>query len=232
MAIAAFMAPVSGVRGKIGGQIFSANRSGPYIRAWSKGSNPRSTRQTVHRAVLITFAQAWSAITGAQQADWDTYAALTAQEKTNSLGETYFASGFAWFVQLNIAREQNGQAQLSDAPVLSLPSTPIIETVTFRASTSPTNSAIKITAGSPDLGEQHIVHAEIKNSLGRTAQASIRPYMITAEPSVGGRFLIFQDELETTFGDTLSGQRLFVRVQVQNTEGRQGAAATGTADAP
>lgn len=232
MAIATFGPIISAARGKIGGTVFSANKSGPYVKAWSRGSNPASPDQTAHRAVITEFSQAWSDLTDTQKNNWATYSALPAQLLTSPLGEDYAISGFNWYVALNQNLRSSSEGAISDAPVLGTPDTPIIETVTFRNTPSATNSAVKLTAASPDLADFHAVKALVVNSVGRTAQASVRPHMITEVPSVGGRFLIFQDELEARFGTIQSDQKLFVTVRTQNSEGRRGPLASGDAIAP
>lgn len=43
----------------------------------------------------------WRGITSGQRDDWATWAADPAQEKTNSLGEAYYCTGYQWFMALN-----------------------------------------------------------------------------------------------------------------------------------
>jgi len=150
MGILTFAAPVSGLRGKVGGNIFSANRSGPYLKSWGKGSNPRSALQTANRADLTTFAQSWAAISAANKTNWDTYAAAAAQDKTNSLGETYSASGFNWFCAINFNRRTVGSAQLDTSPAVAVPGTPIIQTKRFDTTASVLDSVVVMTVGSPN----------------------------------------------------------------------------------
>ena len=86
MAIALIGAPLAGVRGTLGGITFSANKGGPYIKLWAKPPNPRTSRQTIERGFLGRMPELWRALTGVQQTAWDTFAALGAQDLTNSLG--------------------------------------------------------------------------------------------------------------------------------------------------
>lgn len=233
MAILAFQAPVSGLRGKVGGQVYSANKSGPYLKAWAKGSNPRTERQTAHRGILVVFSQAWRDITASQRSDWDDYAALSAQDKINSLGETFSASGFNWFVQINIARDQAGQAQLDDAPTLAVPSTVIIDNLLFRTTAATPVTRFRVNSASPDIAEQHIVHAVVVNSDGVISQTEIRAFMVNVIPNMDDN-VQFQDEVEEAFGTIVLGQTLFATIAAQNADGRQGvvtslsAAAQGT----
>lgn len=229
MAIVAFQTPISGVRGKVGGQIFSANGSGPYVKAWAKGSNPRSEAQTDHRANLVQFSQSWAILSQTDRDDWDVYAADVAQDKINSLGETYSASGFAWFVQINLARLQAGQSQLDPAPTLAIPGTPLPNVMRFDTSDSALETTINLLSGSPDLTFQHVVRAQVVISLGRQVFANIRPYMITVVPNAF-RNVPFQDEVETHFGTISLKQKLFATIVIQNADGRQGTFASLSAE--
>lgn len=221
MGIVVFAAPVSGIRGKVGGNIYSANKSGAYIKAWGRGSNPRTQTQTTHRAALVRFAQAWASITTAQQADWDTYAALAAQDKTNSLGETYSASGFNWFVELSLNLHSAGASQIDSAPVLGTPAAPGIASFIMHKTSGAGNSQWRIDIGDPNLGAFHVVKAAIKNTLGNLAIPDVRTYMTTAIPD-GNRKIFFQTELEAHFGTIQVGQQGFSTIAVQNAEGRRG----------
>jgi len=116
MAIVKFGPMVVGARGTLAGIIFSANAAGPFVRQWSRGSNPRSEGQQIQRQHLGDFATKWNQLTDAERLDWDDYADDPAQELTNSLGETYFASGFNWYVRINTHLAIAAAAERDDAP--------------------------------------------------------------------------------------------------------------------
>jgi len=66
----------------------------------------------------------WSALSSAQRSAWDTFAALGAQALINSLGETYYASGYNWFCKCNVRLLRTGRATISAVPVIARPSAP------------------------------------------------------------------------------------------------------------
>lgn len=231
MAILTFQAPVSGLRGKVGGQVFSANKSGPYLKAWGKGSNPRSTDQTNHRAGFVQFSQRWSTLTDAERTDWDTYAALTAQDKTNSLGETFSASGFNWYIEINLNLQSAGASIIDTAPTGGTPGTPIVNLVRLFTTAGGGFSNITLDGASPGLTGLQAIKAVLVNSEGRTAQAEIRPFMVATLRFGGGNNFRFHDELEAQFGTIQLGQRVFITTQFQNSEGRRSAIESGFADA-
>jgi len=231
MAILTFQAPVAGLRGKVGGLIYSANKSGPYIKPWGRGSNPRSLLQTAHRATLVRFSQAWRDLTSGERAGWDTYAALPAQDKTNTLGEVYSASGFNWFVEININRADGGQVQLDTAPVGARPGVSIINTFDFYETGAATDTFFNLDVTSPGHFGTHVIKAEVTNSIGRVALAEIRTYMINRVDVGTTRDFPFQDEAEAHFGTLQVGQKMFATIQRQDSEGQRGPAASASAEA-
>ena len=129
MAIIKLGVTVVGIRGTIGGMTFSVNKSGPYARAWSKGSNPRTTAQTAERSTLGSIPALWRDLTPGQKAFWNAFAALPAQERTNPLGETFFASGYNWFTIINTRLINMSRAPRISIPTQSRPSAPTISSL-------------------------------------------------------------------------------------------------------
>ena len=126
MAIIKFGPTVTGIRGTVAGTIFSANKAGPYARAWSRPSNRRTASQTDRRSKLAHAAGLWRTEDSGDRDDWDTWAALPAQEKTNSLGEAYYVSGFDWYVAINIRLELMGRSWRHVFPDTAAPDAPTI----------------------------------------------------------------------------------------------------------
>lgn len=219
MAIITLAAPVSGIRGKVAGVIYSANKAGPYLKGWSRGSNPRTFNQSAHRSVIISFAIAWRSITPTQRADWDTYAGLAPQEKFNSLGESYFASGFNWFIEINSNLSSAGLPVRNDAPTIAIPDVPTLDTLTVLPSSDSASSLWKLEISDPDIGEYHTIKAHILNSVGRLSFSPVKPFMVTIIGGAGGQDIYFQTELEAYFGTIQLGQKAFVTCQTQNAHG-------------
>ena len=140
MAIIKFGVLVTGIRGTVGGTIFSANKAGPFVRSWEKPVNPRSAAQQTQRRFAGSHGSYWLALTQAQRDDWDTYAAAAPQEKTNSLGEAYYASGYNWFCQINTHLLLSGRARRSVFPSVAAPGAPTIAAVVAK---SPMNSDVR-----------------------------------------------------------------------------------------
>ncbi|MEE8539994.1 MAG: hypothetical protein V3S54_09260 [Woeseiaceae bacterium] len=230
MAIVKFGPTVVGARGTIAGTIFSANRGGPYARGWSRGSNPSSSLQLAQRSALAQQSSDWRDLTVAQQDDWIDYADDPPQELTNSLGETYFASGPNWFVRINLHLVAAGEATRVDAPTLTRPLAPILDTATRLSTTAGVgNTRVQFTVASPNLGFNHVMQARVTDQ-GRTAIAAGFKFQIIAVPNVS-RIVVFQDEIEATFGTIILGQRMFMQARSQDSHGQRSPFVQGTFDA-
>jgi hypothetical protein len=101
MAIIKLMSPIADMRGTVGGSTYSRNKSGNYVKRWSQGPKNHHPMQQANRANLSSLPTQWRNLTQAQRDDWDTFAADPAQALTNSMGETYYITGFQWFSKCN-----------------------------------------------------------------------------------------------------------------------------------
>lgn len=230
MAIVKFGVVVVGARGTIGGMKFSANGAGPYAAQWSKGSNPSTPAQSEQRIRISTLASSWRSLPQAQRDDWDDYADDPAQEKTNSLGETYFVSGFNWYVALNQNRIAAGAGVRDDAPTLARPLAAVIDSATLTLAPSPGTALIDYSVSDPNPLKTHIVWVSLVNSQGIVFIPKQMPFMKGAIPGVPLEIDI-TTELIAKFGTVSLGQRLLVRSAIQDVEGRRGPEDTVITDA-
>lgn len=221
MAIISLASPVSGIRGKVGGNVFSANKAGPYLKAWSRGSNPRSFLQGTHRSTLIGFSTAWITLSAAEKLAWDVYADLPAQELTNSLGETYKVSGFNWYIGINLNRASFGDAFTKIAPVAGTPATPTVERVRGFTFAVGNLSNLLCVVGSAGLGERMVLKAEIVTSQGNVAGPKVTTFLKTVKLDIAVRTFTFKSDLLVRFGTPFIGQKLFATIQQQSPEGRR-----------
>lgn len=97
---------ISEIRGKVGSQIFSRNRGGTYSKSYFVPTNPNTTFQASHRAIVGNATAEWKALS---QADRDAFIVLAAgHPQKNVLGQTIFWSGFNLFVHLWVNMVQAG----------------------------------------------------------------------------------------------------------------------------
>ncbi len=169
MAIAKFGILISDARGSVGGVVFSANQSGPYLKLYTLPVNPRSPLQTAQRAIIATAAQAWQQLSSGDRTLWGTYAALPAQDLTNSLGETYSISGFLWFIRISSNLRQAGEAPRDQPPTIATPAAPTIDAAFLKTDAAGTESRLEMNADQEDDGHFHVVTARLFSSEGRIA---------------------------------------------------------------
>lgn len=222
MAIIKLGVTVVGIRGSLGGITFTSSKSGPYAKAWATGSNPKTQKQQTGRSYLSNQAAGWRALTAAQRTAWDAWAALPAQALINSLGVTYYASGYNWFTKCNIRVIRMGASPVVAPPTLARPSAPVINTMLFSITGAPTTGRINYTLG-VWTGFQMVIQMQIYNSTGRgTAPSGFKEILLIALP--GGTQTQIQTQYQAVFGTIKLGQKGFVRAYKQTTEGDRSAA--------
>lgn len=229
MAIVKFGVVVVGARGTIGGITFTAGRFGPFARLWSKGPNPKTPLQSDQRALLGTLASAWRDLTQLQRDDWIDYAADAPQEKTNSLGELYFPSGFNQFVGINQNLTAAGETLRDDAPTLTRPLATIIQDIFWDVTPPPGLGSLRYTVGDPDLAANHVIWARVVNSQGVGTVPAKLPFMRIGVPD-GSRFVSITTPLRDTFGNMSITQRILVSSVIQDAHGQRGPDDTLIAD--
>lgn len=101
-------------RGKVGGHVFSKNRSGAYVRTKVTPSNARSTRQQAVRSLLSSLSQSWSGLTQAVRDGFD--GAVTQWSSTDIFGDIKNPTGKNLFTKLNFNLVNSGQAQITSVP--------------------------------------------------------------------------------------------------------------------
>ena len=86
-------------RGKLGGQVFSKNRAGAYVRTKVTPVNPRTTFQQASRQLLGAISQSWSALTVAQRESFNK--AVSDWARTDIFGDLKNPTGKNLFTRLN-----------------------------------------------------------------------------------------------------------------------------------
>jgi hypothetical protein len=225
MAIVKFASPISGARGVVGGIIFTANGTGPFIRAYSKPINPKSPKQQGERGSMANMGNVWrNNLNQAQRDGWDVYAALPAQDLTNSLGETYSASGFNWFVKINRQRATVGSPFRFGAPVAAVPVTPTINAAILTA-VEPPISQIAF-AATYFAVDDAIVYMMLNPSVGRGVANQAQYVIHHVQTAAIGIPVMQINPLVDTFGIVNTSMSGHLKVYRQNSEGRRSVPST------
>ena len=102
-------------RGKVGGQVFSKNRSGAYVRTKVTPSNAQTSRQSFVRSLLSSISQSWSGLTQAQRDSFD--AAVNQWTSTDIFGDIKNPTGKNLYTKLNFNLGNSGLTGINSAPI-------------------------------------------------------------------------------------------------------------------
>lgn len=100
--------------GSLAGVTASRNRYGQYFREKVVPVNPNTTRQQAVRSYFATAINGWTALSAANRALWNDYAANT--PFVDGLGNQKFVTGQNMYCRCNTLRAQIGEALVSAGP--------------------------------------------------------------------------------------------------------------------
>lgn len=212
---------VVGIRGTIDGLVFSENAGGPYAKRWVRGRQKRSTILTERRGVWSEFPQAWRNLTAAERTGWNSYAAAPAQQLTDSLGQTYFASGFNWFVRINTNLALVGRGLRSAAPTNPTPAAPNLTTLTV---TAPGTSGNSVTFPASEFnGFDGVWVMQLGIGAGTAVPADRSFLTVDTRQNYTTESSEDLGDLQPFFGTLVANRRAWIRGFKQDPQGRRSA---------
>ncbi len=116
-------------RGKLGGHVFSKNRSGAYMRTKVTPTNPQTSSQTAVRNLFGSLSQAWSGLTQPIRNGWD--GAVTAWQDTNIFGDIRIPTGKNLYLRLNNTAQSVGWPAIPTAPAKAEMPSEVITSSTY-----------------------------------------------------------------------------------------------------
>jgi hypothetical protein len=215
--------------GSLGGNTFSHNRGGSYVRRRATPSNPNTAPQAAVRSYFAQLQAAWNAtLTAAQRSAWDTYALNT--PVSDALGNSINAGGKGMYTRGNVPRLQAGLARVDAGPgTFGLPD---MGTVGVTSITATTKVAI-VTFDSTKLWDSATTGALIMYS-SRPVNPSINyfkgPYQFAGKVLGAGTPTTSPQNITTPFALT-AGQKVFWRFIAVTTDGRVSADFRGASTA-
>lgn len=112
-----FGATITDARGSIAGTTYSRNHYGPYIRARTTPTNPKTARQVAVRSAVAFLSDMWgNTLTALQRASWDLYGSNVAM--TDKLGATMYLTGYNHFIRSNLLIKLAGHVIVVAGPVI------------------------------------------------------------------------------------------------------------------
>ena len=213
------------VRNKVGGQVYSKNRGGAYVKNKVSPSQPRTSAQTTARARLTTFAQGWRALTATQQAAWN--AAVGAYLKTDVFGDLKTPSGINLYSKLNINLAQISVAAIVTPPLPIAVVGPATLTLTGAAGTPALSLAF--TVSPVPTATNYIILATAQQSPGRFSVNSAFRILSTVAAAATSPVNLLA-AYNAKFGTLVAGQKVFIKViPISTTTGIKGQGITTSA---
>jgi hypothetical protein len=97
---------VSELRGKVGDEVYSRNKSGSYVKGFAVPVQPDTASQLTARARMATAVTEWQALSDSQRMDWIVFA--NGLNSKNSLGTLFTSAGYNKFVSYKLNLLQTG----------------------------------------------------------------------------------------------------------------------------
>jgi len=221
MALIKFGGGITEMRGSIGGNVFSRNRSGAIVRQRTTPVNPQTNRQSAARAIMASVAATWlGVLTAVQRTAWNLYAASV--PATNKLGEVINLSGFNQYCKSSAASLNAGLPAIADGPtIFTLPG----EDATFAVAVSEATQLATITFDEPGTWEAEDGGAMIIQ-VGQPQNPSIEffngPWRQTT-PLLSDSGTPLTSPLTTPLPYAATeGQKIFIRARILRADGRLG----------
>lgn len=207
MAKVKFGMMMTDARGKIGGQVFSKNKGGAYVRTKVTPANPQSSYQIAVRAALAAISAGWKSLSQAAREAW--IGATGNYKTTDIFGDAKQLSGSQLYVKLNLNLSNAGQ------PGITLPPLPLGATGVSIDSVTADNSANTVeitTGGAVPAGHTALVFATPALSPGRSFLKS-EYRLIGTKPAGSTSPLDVSSDYNAKFGAVGAvGQRIGVKV--------------------
>lgn len=213
MAKVNFGAVVNDARGKVNGNVFSKNRSGPYIRRKVTPTNPATVAQAQARQNFAIASQTWSGtLTSLQRSAWTAFANL--YPINNVFGLAIQLNGLNTVVKVNTVLNQIGATPLTDPPAspATIPIPIVPEILTVLVSTA--HMEYQQAAAAPTSGTMFYLFGTPPLPAGRNATPSDYRFIGTVPPATTGfpATLDIWSNYIGVFGEPLAGQKVNVLV--------------------
>lgn len=104
--------------GKLGGQVFSRNHYGNFVKNKVSPIQPNTVSQLNLRSIMASVTSAWESLTDSQRFEWSKFSESYPQK--DRFGHTFYLSGFNFFRKINMVRLTQSMPLLS-SPLAPLP---------------------------------------------------------------------------------------------------------------
>ena len=198
-------------RGKLGGQVYSRNAAGAYVRNKVTPSNPQTVQQSLLRSTLATFSSGWKSLTESERAAW--IAATVNFAKTDVFGDEVTPTGKNLYTKLNT------NLTLINGSTIDNPPTPVavVEPASLSASIDVgIGNTLNINVGGLDTNQTYLVFATPALSPGINYVKNRLRLLTTMAGNESQPFDI-QSVYNARFGVPPAGQKVAFKVVPVNT---------------
>ena len=213
MAKIKFGAMMVDASGKLGGQVFSKNRGGAYIRTKVTPLNPQTTAQMNIRGIFASISSAWSGLSEANRQSFNNL--VSSYARTDIFGDLRNPSGKNLFQRLNQNLVISGQAQItecvqpSEVPFANVASA-VVNTV---------GEVFDIDYTGDLAGSKIVVWATPQMSQGtKFVKNQLRQLEVFAGANVG--VVDIWASYVAKFGTPVAGANIYIGVRVINANGQ------------
>jgi hypothetical protein len=199
--------------GKLGGQVFSKNRGGSYVRTKVTPTNPQTTAQMAVRGIFASISSAWSSLTEGQRLSFNNL--VGDYGTTDIFGDLHNPSGKALFQRLNQNLEISGQAQID----ICVPPSAVPFANMVSALGDVNNEELQVVTSGDTTGSKVVVWATPSLSQGTTfVKNKLRQIGVFAGSNA--EQLAIYDAYVAKFGAPVAGANIYVGVKVINNNGQ------------
>lgn len=202
---------VGQISGSIGGDTFSRNRGGSYVRTRAIPTKSTTTYAMQAKNRLAFASARWQSLTASERRAWENFA--TNRTITDRMGEQIALSGQQTYVSLNARLERSGDTLIDEPPArpspdgfLDLDIAADIGAGDFQLTFSP----------EPDENQRVWVWAAVVHSAGIEYVQNLLK-LVTISEAQATSPLEIQTDVEERFGELSAGQLIHVQAQLMDT---------------
>jgi len=210
MAIIKTGSVVGQISGRVGGNVFSRNRGGAYVR---NGSIPtRSTTPYAEAAKqrLADWSKAWALLTNVQQLGWKNWAVQN--PVINRLGDAITLSGHQAYVQLNINIALASGTAIDDPPVVAPPTGLLTLTATYDIGAG--NFGLAFTPSPIGTNNTLMVECAVVDNPGVKYVQNLFKLIAVTPTDITSPQNGLESAVEARFGTLIVGQQVYWRITV------------------
>lgn len=199
--------------GKLGGQVFSKNRGGSYVRTKKTPSNPQTTAQMAIRGIFASISSGWSSLTEQVRNSYEGFVADYG--RTDIFGDVRNPTGKNLYQRLNQNLAISGQPLLAVCPAPSeVPFANLVEVVG-----NVTEEILNVDTAGNTTGSKVVIWATPSLSQGtKFVKNRLRQiYVANGAAALGTN--VWEDYV-AKFGAPVAGANVYFAVRVINANGQ------------